>query len=312
MSGVIRQSVEYLPEIAAGAGLLVGAGLEAVAQRNMSRNRESLANEWGEDVVGTPETKKRTKIIGRVVGPLAVLTSAVAAFNGAAWQPAEGAETAPPHVEVVIDHSGATGIGDRPIESINDIALELVDEDIDTSAVVASSGVERIMPLDEIIQNQPFGDARMDRAAATAIDRSTEIQREIIGSETERSIGIVAITNGNTLGDPQHVIERAEESNIPIFVVNVEGKDAPANVASELESIAEGTDGKYFEAEAANAEEIAQEVDDVLEDRLIDDDDEKNRWIGRVVAGALALTIPSVYRKRKNMTFYTKGSQLSS
>jgi len=238
------------------------------------------------------------------------------AVNAYAWAPeSTDAEQSPPTLEIVIDHSGATGlaIGDKPVVSqINSIVSQFVDVDnLKVEAIVSSAGTETPMRIKKVSSSEPFGVADLPSAMDMALSRASELAPVQENGESKASAGVLLITNGNTGGKPKAVLAKAKQNlhesgvTTPIFVVNVEGSKASRTVTEDLKTIAEKTGAQYWAADIDNLSSVAEDVRKTVIADTGKEDSGSDKLPLRILGGVGVLGLGNLYRKRRNMPFGT-------
>ena len=294
---------ENLPFVVAGISATAGAMTDLAMQYWLTSKRTRAAEIYGQDVIA--RSPRRVSRIGRMASSSILFTTASAGYvNTVAWQEEAAPQIIDPVVEVVVDRSGGTAVGDNPAAPQIDLLLrELADSDLDTEAIVTSLGDTETMELDEALAQRPFGDANLAQAMITALDSAQN--RKI--DKTEESgltanAAIIAVTNGNRLtaeGTAADLIEQARRIPAPITIVNVTSNVRELGVAEELEAIAEETGGEYFDIEEDGSVVIERVAEDLV-DRQQAPNETGNQWKVKVFGALLiAGTIACIFHRRR-------------
>lgn len=199
-----------------------------------------------------------TQSLGRkAVKPLACLAAATAGFGVfAATEQSDTEYLAPkPKIEVVVDHSGATGLsfGDRipANEQINTIAGQFIDEDTKGEALIASGGNIRSTAIANIPKYEPFGGAPLRQATKLALDKS-------------QNSNVLVITNGNSVGNTEALIKKAKRKDVKVFVANIEADSQATTELKAEKQLAEATGAKFWTVKQDNFDNVAKSVGDTI------------------------------------------------
>lgn len=263
-------SPEIISQVAAVTGYGIGLAMEQRALQNAQRNAEKLQLEAAtaaiqESEQAAPEQPSRFRQwVGRsALAPLALTAAGAAGLVTYAYK--QEAETivppTQPGLEMVVDHSGATNLtlGSTPaVDEINSLTRRFTDEDVKAEALVASNGKVQSTPVEKIGQLPPFGDAPMEQATNLAIDKAT-------ANAIEGQNSVLAITNGNSLGDVNDLSRKAQRAGTPVFVVNVEeANKTSGELKADLKQLANKTGGEYWDANEKNLDEVSDDVQATL------------------------------------------------
>lgn len=264
---------QFIPEaIGFGAGYLSGVALDQLSVRRASADVKPLVAAWS---IETPESQKLTAskrerlahVLGRVSPAAALSLGLTVAFGTAAFVPLESTVVKPATIELVVDHSGATEISfgnQGPVlPEINQVATAFTSSNrINSNAFVASFGSVTEKNVSAVDSLSASGNAPLDTALSNALDQTAIIKS---GNKSE-SAAVVVITNGNSVGSVQSVVEQSnQQGKTPVYVVNVEGsKVTSAQNISSFEQIAKRTDGKYWSANSANISAVTSDVEQTL------------------------------------------------
>jgi len=168
---------------------------------------------------------------------------------------------------LLVDHSGATEISfgsQRPVLSeINQVATAFTPSNkIKSNAYIASFGSVVEKNVSAVDGLSASGAAPLDTALVSALDETALIKS---GNKSE-SAAVVVITNGNSIGSPNSIIEQSnKQGKTPVYVVNVEGsKVTSAQNISNYQEIAKRTEAKYWSANSANISAVTQDVEQTL------------------------------------------------
>lgn len=257
---------EVISTVAASAGYAVGLVGQYTAERQAVNNTVRLQLEAATTAVerdaAQAESERQMKFrkwVGRnATAPVALLASSViGAFTyGMTQKPATEYQAPATNVEMVVDHSGATGLefeNEMPAsQQINVIAEQFINEDIEGEALIASNGKVTSAEIEDVTANEPFGNAPIKQATNLAFEKS-------------QNGNVLVITNGNKLGDTEALAEKAEQTNSKVFVVNIETVDQPKNKLQAEQQLAEDTGGKYWKADEDNLDNVAKEVKDTVQ-----------------------------------------------
>lgn len=280
--------IALTPEIGFAAGAAVGTVLDIIAQHKVNREDVAFTEAYG----GVHTVPSRSHRLARVTLGMALTGGMVGAYNAAVWGALPGPEPVPGHIELIVDHSGATASGEhKPVDQIDKLAVALGIEGVDVHAMVPTAEEPtRSMRLDEIASDEPFGDPPLGAAMNAAYENEKALRQASIGKDRQ-SMGIVALVNGNSLGDPNDIIAKATANNAPVYVVNVQGKEAEVATIQGLQKIAKDTNGKYYEVEPNTAQAVARDVKNDLTTNLVrnkgNKGDLRDHLLGGVGVGGL-------------------------
>lgn len=316
------ESLNTIAVAATAAGYVSGQIAEQIAIRRAAEKRQPANETWqlAAEAMATDEiTETRTEILRRgarrVVAPLALAGASVCLVNTLAWAPASTAiEQTPATLEIVVDHSGATNIaieGEPVVMQINKVVAEFDDSKLTTNVTVARSGTQKTVPISEVSQDLPFGDANMQEATSLALSRTAKVMPVSEGDKLKRNAGVLVITNGNTIGDPLTVVTEAVsqyggELKTPVFIVNVEGDKAGPQITEDLQMIAKASDAKYWDAEKSNLQTVVSDVRETITAREVSTKAKENRLPLRG-AGILVFATAAAYFASRGLTPFGKG-----
>lgn len=255
-------SVEIISQGAAIAGYAVGQFAEYHAARHQQANAEALIEAAGIAHQTTPENEVPRKGVmqrflgNKAVAPLALIGAGTLGLGtyAALQEPETTYSQDVPKLEIVVDHSGATQLpfgGEPSVETINDLAAEFVSKQIEAEALVAGDGKVHSTSIEKIDDFPPFGEAPLAQAASLGLDKA--------GQNGE----LLIITNGNQLDNTQELSDQAEKTGAKVYIVNIESGETSDNLDDE-QQLAENSGGKYWNADEANLEDVADEVHDTL------------------------------------------------
>lgn len=293
---------EVIPYAATVGGAMGGIGLEYLAQHNIIDNQQALAREWGE--VHERQANRWRSIARVALGPLMAVGALGGFANGMAWEPDTAVRQVPPQLEVVVDHSAATGLnGGHAAKEISQLSHEFTDKKRVTATAFLARGSEVVsVEISKVDKDVPFGDAPLDTAIGNALDRANLDRTKAIRRNHKLGTGVLVLTNGNSIGDPTAVAEKAESVPVPLFIVNVEAGKSNQQTTKDLQATAKQTKGQYWDANTTNVTEVAKEVKHQLVPEKVQDT-RPNRNPLRVVAAALSAgTLGLVYKRRREMT----------
>lgn len=304
---IVQNSLEHLPVVTAAAGYVAGTVMDIHSQHRIQENRLALTETLGEiGVAAQPNVVKR---IGRAaVSITALATAATAGFAGYAWQAEAPAEVQPPIVEIVADASAATAIldGGEPAKQINIFAQAIEDQDsIETEALITRLGTVTIGTVEQISQEAPSGASVMDQATQTAIDQAMKVKSESISGESQKNVGVVVLTNGNSIGAPESIVAKAQLTQTPVYVVNVEQGEGNPQTIEALKSVATQTGGQYWTSAEADPTVAAEQVASNLNSIKTEDKQEKQpNWPMRIASLASLVIGPLAYRRSYKKAFH--------
>ncbi len=292
---------DALPFIVSAASVgAIGAVLEASAKGRIAANTQSLVSEYGPIAESQPVSRLR-----KFGGALLVAGVGLGFLNGFAWQSESTVHNIPPKLEIVVDHSGATGLGGGSAAHEITELVNLFDDEakIDAQAFIASSGEVQQTAPNKVSQNLPFGNAPLYRATKSALDQAGLNKAEGNASVQQKSNGVLVLTNGNRINPSTSIIKEAKSEGVPVFVVNVEAAKTKVDTTDQLKSIAKQSGGKYWDANKNNINQVGKVVKDELVPQNVDTQDHPNRWPMRGVAAVVtAATLGGLFKRRRSMT----------
>ena len=271
----LEQYTQYLPEAVGLASYAIGVKVDNIANRKANADRQALIEEWGLDdpqvQLSEPSRIERSvrffdryaSYVALSLGVTAFLTTAIFVHI------TESKDVKPAAIEVVVDHSGATGLRIGSAQPIAPEIDQIADDFVSNSHIVSNAFVASFSSVTEtnvskVDSMAPSGDAPLDTALVSALN-ATGLDKE--GKKT-KSDSVVVITNGNYIGSPSAVISESKaQGYTPVYVVNVEGAQATSTqYISEYEQIVSGTKAKhpYWNANSKNINTVAQEVENTL------------------------------------------------
>ncbi len=299
------ETAYLFPAIGASAGLAAGAAADVVAARAISRERATLVEAWGPDTIEYPSADGVRSTL-RVLGPMALTGALVGGMLGAAWAPEVTPAAPRSQLEIVIDHSGATAIGEpAAVTAINAVAERFAGAKFATEAVVARSGEVRIIKTGDVSHDAPFGDAQLDQAVQTALDNVQRAREQGKLKPQEKTAGTLVVTNGNSIGNPATVIDRAKAEGASVSIVNVE-KDSAGATVSDLQKIAADTGGTYWNSADADPAKIYNKIAPTVTPGRTEEKHPTN-WLKRALGTLPVITLPLMYRWRRRMPVTPKG-----
>lgn len=301
----MAMGTEQIPEIAAGAGFVLGIAADAVAMVTVAHRRARAIEQGAADIVSQPS--RRQKIASVLTSSLVITSPLIAYVNADAWTAETTATTVLPSLELVIDHSGGAAVTpiDKPdakpaVVSIDAITEEIAATKVTARALVAGENDVKDYPVGDVANHEAAGIASLPTAVNRAMDSAVRLRAKALSQSAQSSVGIVVVTNGNALGDAQEVIDRAHDLATPITIVNVESSVQDAAVVQDLKTIANKTGGSYQDIDAAKGETVAKDVVQKLKSERAEprkSDDEKFK---KIIGGVTAAMWPFMYRRRRN------------
>jgi len=268
----LEQYTQYIPEVVGLASYAFGVKVDNIANRKANADRQALIEEWGLDKAQSEPSRieRSVRTFDKYASYVALSLGVTAFLTTAIFVPIkESKDIKPAAIEVVVDHSGATGlkIGDaKPLApEIDQIANDFVSNShIVSNAFVASFSSVTETNVSKVDSMTPSGDAPLDTALENALN-VTGLDEQ--GKKT-KSAAVVVITNGNYIGSPSAVISESKaQGYTPVYVVNVEGAQATSSqYISDYKQIVSGTKAKhaYWNANSQNINTVAAEVENTL------------------------------------------------
>ena len=310
MSELLHSTLEQLPYVAAAAGLAAGTVLESRMQARIAEQRAPIISDY-EGLLADESVSRREQTKRNLTGPLAAAGLAVGLANGLVWQHEAPERFDAPRVELVVDYSGATGVirnNERPADTTNDIVSLFAERDNDDFAVqafVARGGSVAVKEPEEVPTLSPFGDAPIEQALTSALDKVAIDNQAAAETEQESGSAVVVITHGNSVGGAQAIAARAGQDglNTPIYFVNVEENINESTQAS-LEEIAEATGGEFWDAD----EMVLENISDVIQEMEPPKGEltPAHSWDERILTGLVSggvLTVLIAHRRKMNLSF---------
>ncbi len=297
MSQIIETIGNYSEYVGVMAGAGAGLATEYIASRNVSNNRSQLSGEIG-IALQEPEVSRLRRVGALALTPIVFAGASLGLLNNEVWEPND-IEAQSPKLGIVVDHSGATEMGDQPaIGSINLLTASFDNpNEVEATAYVAGSGAVETAQPTEVGEDEPFGNAPLADGFNQAVDKIEETRRKEIGNQS--ASGVLVITNGNTFGNNADILARTEAENIPVFVANVEGETTNPSSVEGFKEVTKQTNGEYFDVEEANVEEMVDQISDSLEESRLKNP-APNDWPKRILAGALTVATFGLYRKKRS------------
>lgn len=283
-------------------GVAIGGAFDMHAARRIATERIAANETWG-DLYAVPGTGIRA------IGPMALTGAITFGILGAALAPESVPQVPRAQLEVVVDMSGATASGEQPaIDRIKEVAGKF-EGTKRAEAIVARSGQVRIVKIKDVSEQLPFGDAPLDQAVQAALDNVQRAREQAKISRDKKSATLV-LTNGNGLGDPANVIDRAETAGTAISIVNVDGQTPPP-VEQELQSIAKDSGGTYWGPNEINPSEVGGKISSALGSAEVPVKKPTN-WAKRIRSALpLIVAMPIMYQwRRRYMAATPKGINL--
>lgn len=237
--------------------------IELEAATSAIAQSQEAAKAAGNESVPSRGYRFRQWIGRNAMAPLTMLVAGAAGMAAYAYarDPQVVVPPTQPKLEMVVDHSGATSLaldGTPSVVEVNKLAREVTDQNIQGEALVAGNGKVQAMPIKKVGKNTPFGPAPLEQATSLALDKST-------ANAVKGQNSVLVITNGNSVGDTKKLAAKAEHNQTPVFVVNVEGANkTPHDLKGDLQSLAKGTGGQYWDANKGNLTEVADSVQATL------------------------------------------------
>lgn len=300
---------QYIPEtIGLAVGYAGGLRLDQFASKRAASETkavlQSLAMVDTVQIPGLSKTKTERFLsgLGHVTPKLAFALGLTAATATAAFYPLETNIIKPATIEVVIDHSGATGLsvgGQKPVLSeINQVASAFTPNNrISSEAFVASFGGVVETQVSKVDSLSPSGYAPLDVAVNEALDQTAVVKN----GDKLKNTAVVVITNGNTIGSPNVVISQSnKQDKTPVYIVDVEAtKGTSIQDASSYRSISTRTGAKYWTANDTNINTVTSEVEQALISEHQQTRNNPNKVLDIFVALASGLIGVKEYRQRR-------------
>lgn len=300
--------------VAGVVGYAAGQVLDNLAVERAARAHESVNQSWDLALANTnvvlPRASLAQRTGRRVVAPLAIVLGVGTGLSADAWMPNSAPTfSSVPHLELVVDHSGATGLpvnGSPVTGEINTVVNQFsATHKISTEALVATNGTVVPLRVDQVSANRAFGEAKLADATEQALDRTAEVT-PVLGDQGEkRDAAILVITNGNPIGQTAQVVAATKQQhNTPIFVVNVEGAGAEAATTQSLEAIAQQTGGQYWDAHQSNLSEVSKAVEKTVVATETDDNNgNSDKNVLKVLGALLLVGAEEIFRRRRGMPY---------
>ncbi|MGB4758498.1 MAG: hypothetical protein WBP26_00400 [Candidatus Saccharimonadales bacterium] len=301
--------IEHIPYVATAVGYSAGVVAEAYVQPAIARQRAAFTEAMGN--TGERDPSVWSRLGSAALGPLAITGAAAAFLLASAWQPAEPVELPKAGIGVVVDRSGGTiqTEGEKsPYDTINQSLDTIVESGVPVRAVIAGAGEIAVGTTQDAINRQPFGDAPIAQGIANALsDARTGL--EGMGQQYDPSVeaGVIVLTNGNSLGDPEQVIKAAGEA--PILIANASIQPPSEAAESQFRQIAEATGGEYIAADSITPEKIQEFIQDVQPRVLVPE--EKSNVAQRVVATGIAalLLLTTAWNRGRMPIAFTRNKK---
>jgi hypothetical protein len=318
MSEIVRTVVELAPFVIGGDA--VGAVADYYMARRVADEREPVSEVMGDvnemDMAPASVSRSsRLKLVGeKAVSTLALTAALTATANAYAWLGTGQPDSQEPKVELVVDRSGATAYGTAPTAEAetNRIAQEFADEDsVDTTALVGKGGQTLPSNPDEVPSVEPFGDAPMRDAFSTAVAnlRLDEKKNPVSTEDDKKSAAIVVATNGNEFGSVSDVVQKADEVDAEVDVIDTaEGTDA--QTAAQFRRIADGTGGEYIDREDLKKEDVAKQVAGDLAPSNDPNKKEDDKLPEKIIGILSLAALIRLLKDRRNMPLTFRGSKV--
>lgn len=308
MSEVLRALAQNAPYV----GVAVGYGSMLVAERRIvnyaTEERQPLNEVIGETAEQSQNPSIKDKI-NKFIGPLAVAGAVAGGIVGMAFQE-EGKVKANTNLQMVVDRSGGTRAeaseGDTAADSVNNILEEFASHDETSADVFVAQGgrVSKANYQKVINEVRPIGGAPMQDAVEQAISNVASTKLE--GDNTRNAV--VVLTNGNSFGEPDSVIRKAEKADVSVFIKNI---DASSSDSKAMNKISEKTGGQYM-TESDDPEELYEQVKDKSSGQeLRQAPDSKHNTPEKVLSVLLAgVGLRVLARARRRMPLTFNGSDI--
>ena len=270
---MMEQSIQYIPEVIGFAsGYAIGLGIDQYAVKKAAVDKTPLIVDWAldsSDSVKLASTKREqaSRLFRRVTPGVALGLGLMATTGVAAFVPIESNTFKPAAIEVVIDHSGATGLnigGEAPVlPYINKLADSFTSSNtVNSEAFVASFNGVTETKVSNVSSLSVSGFAPLEAAVSNALEQTALIKN----GNKSNGAAVVVLTNGNNIGNPQTIkSESLAQGKTPVYVVNVEGANTTSpQLVSEFKSIASETNAKYWSANETNTNEVVKEIENTL------------------------------------------------
>ncbi len=275
--------------IAGSAGFIAGHGFDYLVAKRATRGEMpdavayGDANEFALESLNGDETTPEHTSVAQYAGALLMknglplTVAAAAALNVYAWMPDQvPTDEARATLEIVVDHSGATTISEtnkKPaVETIDSTVKLFADSNLfNAKAVVSSEGEQTPMKLTEVSGKEAFGAANLNAAANLAFNSIKESQAKNIDKSGKPTAGIVVLTNGNDIGNPDSILAKTDQKigatsvQTPLFVFNVADK-TNNQIEKNLKVIAKKSGGRYWDIKSAKPGTFTQDINKLLAD----------------------------------------------
>lgn len=291
------------------AGVGAGALLEYRQRSKQAKRARALTQTYESELVAPHEEGRRGRAGRSLLSLAAAGGGLIGAAHAAAWIdfPAEtGEEKVLPHVEVVVDKSGATLLDDQQDSTTIQRVISQLNtrDDIETTVQNAVDGRVEPSNLPESFSIYPFGGAPMSEAFRTSLDIINNKRDELGPGDRVDSSAIVILTDDNEI-QINPLSTEVQRSQAPIVVFNV--AEDPEN-SNSLETLVAETDGEYYGFESIDTdEELKEVVEDMLpslEDQLQEDESGQGEKDGSKwwVSGASMLAAAAWYATRRRQS----------
>lgn len=246
----MSELLNLIPYGAGVAGYAAAGAVDYALQQRTAANRQPNG-EIHEDTL--PPIDSTRHFIGRAaLSPLAVTGGLAVGLTVFSLMPAE-ATPATEQVTVVVDGSGASAYsvsaeGVAPAETFGALLplLESAAEPADVRVLFASEGQISDLTVEAAQAERPLGDAPLADALTMALG----------SAESGNTTQLVVLTDGNSIGDTEAIINQSNKSGVPVSIVAAnETTDETERAA--FTQIAEATGGSFQIAEEVSPEMVA-------------------------------------------------------
>jgi hypothetical protein len=258
-----------------GIGQIVGhygarhvATSEGAVIKNWGKTTES--SDSGNEDSGAQERSSSVRLL-KFIAPLALVGAVIGGVSATTLlHERTHQRTVKPAVELVVDNDYDSGI-DHDFSAIDNLAQNIFSNNPkdNVELLLAHNGDVEPTTLDKLFADTPFGPASVDRGLSDAIANvqlaAVDVQSTALGEVQGKSAAVIVETDGNSVGTESTLIASAKAAgNVPILIVNFN-----ANNATNLEEIATGSGGKYWQLTAKNASKVESELDAAITPSLV-------------------------------------------
>jgi hypothetical protein len=291
--------IEHAPVIGVIAGYAGGLMLDANARAQIAATREELlgAHKGAKDMATLPS------IPAIATTTLALFGAAAGFAAGETIQSHDSRLVAKPAVKEPIDHSFQTPATRKTIDKT--AILVWRNKKFETEAIISHNADHTTYKnVRELKSDVPYGGPqKLPDVTTSAIDSaffdSSASRIERNQSSTKPNSAVVVVTNGNSIGDPNNVIDYAKTRNVPVFIANA---DDNSSNTKNLKLIANKTGGQYFDIpQQAKKLEAAVEQSVSSHVTTVSDDGERLPW-GITAAGLTVASALRFIRRRRAAT----------